>query len=364
MSAAVTTRRVRKSNGLTRRRGKLVVVSAATLICMYLCWRFAQPFLPALVWSVTTAVVTWPAFRWLGRWVRPRQWRALVAVSVVAVVILVPIASLVYFAAVQIADSVQRFEDGEYLARWQTALDEHPRLAQAWTKASQTLDLPAAMTRLIEQVRTTAVAIVSGSAYSLAQTLLMLFILFYLYRDGDRVLATVRDLAPLTDRETERLLGRLEDTIHATVLGTIAVALVQGLMGGFMFWILGLPAPALWGTVMGFLAIIPYLGTFVVWAPAAALLLMAGDWGKAIVLAAWGLVAIGLIDNLLYPILVGNRLKQHTVVTLIAIVGGIAVFGAAGVILGPVVVTLTVFLLEVWRHRTAPEAVAEAAQTQ
>ena len=186
-----------------------------------------------------------------------------------------------YFAATQIAASIKSIESGDYLASWQTALDEHPRLAEAWTTASQTLDLPAAMNRLLEQVRDAAVAIVSGSAYTLAQALLTLFILFYLYRDADRVLSTVRQLSPLTNRETDRLLIRLDDTIHATVRGTIAVAMIQGLLGGLMFWILGLPAPVLWGTVMGFLAIIPYLGTFVVWAPAAALLVANGEWGKA-----------------------------------------------------------------------------------
>lgn len=360
MPAVTSTKRVGQGV-LTRQRGKLVVMSAATLICLYLCSRFIQPFLPALVWSVTVSVVTWPALCWLSHWIRSAPGRAAVAVSSVAAVLFVPLAVLAYFAALQIAESIESINTGEYQARFEETLVAHHRLADAWQQANDALNLPATLASLLERVRNAALAMLSGSAYTLVQILLTLFILFYLYRDGDKVLQSVRQLAPLTDRETDRLLDRLGDTIHATVFGTIAVAIIQGLMGGVMFWWIGLPAPALWGTVMGLLAIVPYLGTFVVWAPAALLLFAGGEWGKALAVVAWGAIAIGLIDNLLYPVLVGNRLKQHTVVAFIAIVGGIAVFGASGIILGPAVVTLTVFLLEVWRHRTAQGTMADAA---
>jgi predicted PurR-regulated permease PerM len=319
----------------------------------------AAPFLPAIVWSVAGAVVTHPLVHWVGRWIRSPRWRASVAIGVVAVVILAPAIGLSYFAANEIAGSIQHLQDDNHLARWQQELEQHPRLAVAWQRVSRALDLRGALTRLVEQVRNAALTIVSGSAYSLLQAVLTLFILFYLYRDEAKVLHTVRQLAPLTDRETDRLLARLGDTIHATILGTLVIALVKGLLGGLIFWILGIPAAVLWGSVMGVLSIIPYLGSFVVWAPAALFLLLSGSWIKALVLTVWGMIVLGLIDNLLYPILVGNRLHQHTVVAFLAIVGGIAVFGAAGIVLGPVVVSLTVFLLEVWRRRTSPAAVTE-----
>jgi predicted PurR-regulated permease PerM len=120
-----------------------------------------------------------------------------------------------------------------------------------------------------------------------------------------------------------------------------------------MFWWLGLPAPLLWGLIMGALAIVPVLGAFVIWIPAALFLALEGQWGRAVILAVWGTIVVGGIDNLLYPILVGNRLKLHTIPTFIAIVGGLIVFGASGVILGPVTLTATVLLLERWRARSA-----------
>ena len=152
----------------------------------------------------------------------------------------------------------------------------------------------------------------------------------------------------------DRLFGRVGDTIYATIYGTLAVAAVQGLLGGLMFWWLGLPAPLLWGVVMALLAVVPVLGAFVVWIPAALFLAMEGSWGKALILAVWGVV-VGGIDNLLRPVLVGKRLKLHTILAFISI-GGLIVFGASGLILGPVALTITIVLLETWRNRAAAEA--------
>jgi predicted PurR-regulated permease PerM len=346
---------------LTRSRGKLIVVSAATIVALYFCFRLAEPFVPALVLAVTAAVVTQGLMRWLARWVDSPRWRAALAVGVVTLVLFVPAAGLLYFAAVEIGVSLQDWRPAEQLSLLEQRLQQFPGLAAAWGRISQNLDLATTIGQIAEQIRHWAMGIVTGSVYVLVQVVIALFVLYFLYRDQDRALATVRRLSPLTDRETDRLLARLSDTIHATVFGTLVVALIQGALGGLLFWLIGLPAPVLWGTMMAALALIPYLGAFVVWAPAAVLFATQGEWGKSLLLVAWGTIVIGLIDNLLYPILVGNRLRQHTVLTFLAIVGGLSVFGASGIVLGPVVVSLTFFLLEVWRSRTAGGQAAEAA---
>ncbi len=185
--------------------------------------------------------------------------------------------------------------------------------------------------------------------------------LFYLFRDRREALGTLRSLVPLSKVETDRVLARMSDTIHATVFGTLVVAAVQGALGGLMFWWLGLPAPILWGAVMALLAVVPVLGAFVIWVPAAIFLAASGQWGKAAILAAWGGVVIAMVDNLLYPILVGNRLRLHTVPVFFSIVGGLAIFGASGLIIGPVILALTDAILEIWRRRTADGRPAEAA---
>jgi predicted PurR-regulated permease PerM len=112
-----------------------------------------------------------------------------------------------------------------------------------------------------------------------------------------------------------------------------------------------LPNPLLWGLVMGLMAVIPVLGTFVIWVPVAVFLALEGSWAKAVILAAWGTIVVSAIDNLLHPVLVGDRLRLHTIPAFISIVGGVILFGASGLILGPLVVTVTVFVLEIWRVR-------------
>jgi len=159
-------------------------------------------------------------------------------------------------------------------------------------------------------------------------------------------------------------MQRVSDTVYATIYGTLVVAAIQGALGGLMFWWLGLPGPILWGAAMALLAVIPVLGAFVIWVPAAIFLAATGAVGKALILTAWGSIVVGLIDNLLYPVLVGNRLRLHTVPVFFSIVGGLMFFGAAGLVLGPVVLALTMAVIDIWRRRTAHGKAAEEEVAQ
>jgi predicted PurR-regulated permease PerM len=345
----------------TRNNGKLFVMAAATILALYLCFLLASPFMPALVWAVAVAVVTHPVWRWLERHVKSQGPRAALAVGGVALAILAPVVFLIYFSAAQIADTIEQWQSPEYRARWDQILANNPRLGEAWNRLNKDFDLPAAVQQAARQIQSIVTMILSGLVYTAVQAMLMLFVLFYLYRDQELALAAIHQYSPLTRPETDHLLTRLNDTIHGTLYGSVVVALVQGALGGFMFWVLGVPGAVLWGVTMGILATVPYLGTFVIWAPTAALLALGGEWIKAAILVSWGVLAIGLVDNLLYPMLVGNRLRQHTVISFIAVIGGLALFGASGIVLGPIVVTLTFALLEIWRRRTQRLAEVERA---
>ncbi|QDT71040.1 AI-2E family transporter [Lacipirellula limnantheis] len=339
----------------TRSRGKLLALAAATVVVLYLCYLMVTPFIPPIVWAVTAAVVTHRFSRWVGSRVKTPDRKASICVGVVAVVVLLPAVLVIVVGAQQVAIAVQEWDSiTATVAEW---VKNHPRLNEVW----KDVDLAAEAPGLVERLRPGAVAIASTPLYLLMQTLLTLFVLYFLYRDEDQAIESIRSVLPLSERETDRLFQRVDDTINATIFGTVTVAMVQGIMGGIMFGFLGIQGATLWALIMGLLAIIPYLGTFVVWGPTAAILALQGEWGKAAILVAWGAIAIGLIDNLLYPYLVGQRLRQHTVVSFVAILGGVATFGATGIVLGPVVVTLMFFLLDLWRRRTEHGASAERA---
>lgn len=339
----------------TRSRGKLLALAAATVVVLYLCYLMVTPFIPPIVWAVTAAVVTHRFSRWVGGHVKTPDTKAGICVAVVAVVVLLPAVLVITVGTQQVAKAIAEWPTTQ--EKINAKIAEYPRLDDLW----QDFDISEEAPQLIDRLRPGAVAAVSTPLYLLMQTLLTLFVLYFLYRDEELAINSIRSVLPLSERETDRLFRRVDDTINATIFGTVTVAMVQGIMGGMMFGFLGIQGATLWALIMGLLAIIPYLGTFVVWGPTAAILALQGEWGKAAILVAWGAIAIGLIDNLLYPYLVGQRLRQHTVVSFVAILGGVATFGATGIVLGPVVVTLMFFLLDLWRRRTEHGASAERA---
>jgi predicted PurR-regulated permease PerM len=336
--------------------GRTLVMLAATALGIYLCYRLALPFLPALVWALTLAVVFAPFNRWLeSRLVRPNL-AAGVSVLVIGLIVVVPATFVGQRLVLQAARGAQSIQERVESRDWRRAIEARPRIAFIVDTIEQQIDLSGTVQTLATWMTNTATAIVKGSVLQGLGVLLTFYLLFFFIRDRRAAILALRSLSPLSELEMDRLLDRTADTIVATVYGTLAVSAVQGLLGGLMFWWLGLPAPMLWGAVMAILAVLPVLGAFVVWAPAALFLTLDGCFGKALILTLWGLIVVGGIDNLLRPLLSGNRLKLHTVLAFMSVVGGLVLFGSAGLILGPVVLTVTMVLLEIWSARTAATA--------
>ena len=345
----------------TRDQVLVVVLAVATAILFWLCWQIARPFVSPLAWALALAIIAHPLHGWIAGRIQKPNLAAGLAVFAVAIVIVLPVVFVAHSIVREATGAVQGMQAGLESGQWRQQLAAHPRFGPMLGALEQQANLGGQIHAMAGEVGRRVGQFVAGSAMAIVQLLLTLFVLFYLFRDRDDALSSARALVPLSEAEVDRVFKRVSDTIHATVFGTIVVAAVQGMLGGLMFWFLGLPAAILWGAVMGLLAIVPVLGAFVIWVPAAIFLAMSGQWGKAIILTIWGGVVIGLVDNLLYPILVGNRLRLHTVPVFFAIVGGLAVFDAAGLILGPVVLALTDAILQIWRRRTDAGRPAEAA---
>jgi predicted PurR-regulated permease PerM len=348
----------------TRDHVLAIVLVAVTALLLVLCWQIVQPFLGAIAWALALAVVAHPLHGWLARRIEKPGLTAGLAVFVIAVAIVTPAIFVGNSIVRETTTGANAIQEGLKDGKWKEQLNRSPRIASAVAALQQHGNLESQIQGAAAQIGKRASQVLAGSAWAFIELLLTLFILFYLFRDRQEALTTLRSLVPLSVRETNEVFGRVTDTIRASVLGTLVVAAVQGALGGLMFWWLGLPAPVLWGAVMALLAIVPVLGAFVVWVPAAIFLAASGHVGKAAILTVWGGVVVALIDNLLYPILVGKKLRLHTVPVFFAIVGGLAVFGAAGLIIGPVILALTDAILEIWRRRTADGKPAEAATAQ
>ena len=325
----------------------------AILIGLYICYLLALPFLAALTWALALAVLAAPLHRAIERKVRRPSLSAAVSIVLLAVVVVIPLALVGQQLVRELITGAASLPEWLASGDLQRVLETHPLLAPAANAIERSFDLGSILGGVTSFVTGLGASIVRGSLSHFLTMLLAFYLLFYFLRDRREILRQIELLSPLTEVETKLVLGRASDTIHAVMFGTVVAATVQGALGGAMFWFLGLPNPLFWGVVMGLLAIVPLLGTFAVWIPAAAYLALTGEWGKAVILTAWGSVVIGGIDNLLHPVLAGGRLRLHTVPTFIAIVGGLVMFGASGLILGPLAVTITIALLEVWRRRPA-----------
>jgi len=354
---------VNREGWWTRDHALIIVLVGATALLLALCWQLVHPFLTPIAWALALAVVAHPLHGWIARRIKHPGIAAGVAVFLIALV-LVALATFVGHNVLKEAVAgAQTIQAGLDSGQWRAQLAAHPWLGGALTALEQQANLAGQLHGMAGEIGKRLTQVVTGSAWVIVQLLLTLFVLFYLLRDHRTALGTLRSLVPLSERETDEVFTRVADTIHATIFGTLVVAAVQGTLGGLMFWWLGLPAPILWGAVMALLAVVPVLGAFVVWVPAAIFLAASGQWGKAAILTVWGGIVVALIDNLLYPILVGKRLRLHTVPVFFSIVGGLAIFGAAGIILGPVILALTNAILEIWRRRTAHGRPAEAGAT-
>lgn len=327
------------------------VVAAAAIAGVAVCVLMVWPFLGAITWALALAILFVPVHARIETRLRHPNVAAMVSVAVLAIVVAVPAVFVVERLVNEAASGAVALQERVAAGELRTLLDSYPRLAPIGAWIERQLDLPALTSSVATWLSNVGATFVRGSVLQVVEIVLTFYLLFYFLRDRQAAKVMIHSWLPLTPHEAERLFRRVFDTVHATVYGTLAVAAVQGILGGLMFWMLGLPSPLLWGLVMGLLSVVPVLGAFVVWIPAAILLALDGSWGRALILAIWGAIAVGGIDNVLRPILVGNTLRLHTVPAFISMIGGLVLFGAPGFILGPLAVTVTMLFLEIWVKR-------------
>ena len=334
----------------SRRRTRVLVLLAITIAGLAVCYLLLAPFLSALAWALALAILFTPIHRRIEAKMNNRSFAAFISVLLAGLIIMLPAtllgSRLVIEAARGAVTLKEKIESGE----WRRAMEGHETLALVAQWIDQ-FDFQSAIGNAASGLAATTASFVQGWVVQLVTVLLAFYLLFYFLRDRKAALDWLREISPLSEHEMTRLFDRAVDTVQATLYGTVAVAVLQGALGGLMFWWLGLPNPLLWGLVMGLMSAIPVLGTFVIWVPVAVFLALEGNWAKALILAVWGTVIVGAVDNLLHPVLVGDRLRLHTIPAFIAIVGGVILFGPSELILGPLVVTVTVFVLEIWRVR-------------
>jgi predicted PurR-regulated permease PerM len=352
----------------TRERVLTSVLALLTLITLYVCYRIIEPFVPAIAFALALAVATQAPFQWLRSRIRNAPVAAAIAVVLVALLIIGPAAFLTTYIVQTAAENISELQGGRGIDL-QHRLEELPLIGGLVREVTGRFRIEEQIGTIGQAVASRATGVLSTSFGFLTQLGVTLFVLFFLYRDCGQAVNALRQLLPLSNREADQLFQRVASTISATVNGSLTVALIQAVLAGTVYLLLGVPGAVLWGAATFLMALVPVLGTFLVWAPIALWLGLTGHIGKALFLAVWGGAVVGSIDNILYPYLVGGKLRLHTVPTFFSVIGGIALFGPAGIILGPMVVAITIALVDVWFHRTehgqaAEEAISDKAEAE
>lgn len=326
----------------------MVVVSAAFV------W-ILLPYYGAVFWGTVLAIVFAPAYRrLLGSMRQKRTLAALAMVTLILMMVILPMTVIVAMLVQEGIGVYERIQSGELnfarifqqifgvLPDWATDLLDRSGLTNLSLMQER---LSSGLMKASQFLATQALNIGQNTFTFIVNLFIMLYLLFFFLRDGDYLARRIRDAIPLRAEQQRDLFGKFTTVIRATVKGNIVVALVQGALGGLIFWFLGIHAPVLWAVVMAFLSLLPAVGAGLVWFPVAIYLLATGAIWEGVLLILYGVLVIGLVDNILRPILVGKDTKMPDYVVLVTTLGGMAIFGLNGFVIGPVIAAM---FMAVW----------------
>lgn len=346
--------------------GLLCVTSLAFL------WML-RPFFDDILWSVVVALLFTPLYRRLLRWGVGCNTAALTTILLSLALIILPAAYLLYAFASELTQFYLYLSGNQ-----QELLDRLDRLWQALPGVVSWLEQFGYNEEKIKGMISGAAVKVSGvlarqtvniggvTVNWFIDLAIVLYVGFFLVRDGERIRTLLIRALPFGDHREEMLFARFAQMMRATVRGTLLVAIAQGALGGIIFAVLDIRGPVLWGVIMTLLSLIPVVGAAVVWLPAAVYLLVSGDYVSGAILIVYGVCVIGLADNILRPILVGRDTKLPDFMVLLSTLGGFALFGLDGFITGPVLAMLFVTIWQIFMDEFTgrPALVTDISQTE
>jgi len=369
-------------NGTPRFPGYRPFLLVVLFFSFYLTYLILHPFLDTLIMSIVISSLFYPLQTWLVKKYRGRQ--TLAALTIVFIITFVIAIPIFFFASTLIAQGVQTINQ---INDWIRAgniqkLAQDPRIMELmdWVQTRLSfLDLKKidvssnimALSKNFGQFVLSRAATILGNVASLVtHFFILVFISFYLVRDGAAMLDAARGFSPLRKDQEDRLLGGIRVVARSVLMGAFMTALCQGLIGGIGVALIGLPG-LFWGTVMGFASFIPIVGTALVWVPMAAYLVLLGTWKSALFLAIWCIILVGGIDNFVRPYLMRGQSNLSPFYIFLSIIGAVQYFGLTGILYGPLIVSFAMIMLYLYgaeyredlaESKSGTHAVEEKAQ--
>ena len=351
---------------MERNNSAILLLAGSAVVALYLCYLLLRPFASPLLFAMVIAIVFYPLHRRMQQMIRGRNLSAAISVAATFVLSVVPLTFLLIAISRELSELygslmsksgsesllTYLLQRGDRLTTWASrrysipAVDLHDVLARRLETASG------------ELVRLGA-SLVSNAFSFIANTVIALVILFFLYRDGEKVISKVTAALPLPQERLTELRERVTSTVVANFYGGVAVGALQGTLTGLSFWVLGLDSPVLWGVVTGFFSLVPMIGSGLVWVPASIVLALTGHLGKGLILAALGIAVIGTVDNIVRPLIIRKSVQLHTLLVFFALLGGVKMFGVLGLFVGPVILSVTAALVRMLQEEMAGKKQAE-----
>lgn len=330
---------------------RFVLVLLVVLVSIALAWILA-PFLGAILWAGIIGLLFSPVQRWLVPHVAGRRSAAaLLTLTLAVLIVIVPftLASATLAREAMTLYARAQSETWDATAYLRGVYEALPAPVSALLDRLALGDFAAVQRRLAalvaqgsELIASHVVGIGQNTFRFVVDLSVTTYLAFFLIRDGERVLDAVRQAIPLAPEHKAELLGKFATVLRATVKGSLVVAVIQGALGGLAFWVLGIEMALLCGMLMAFLSLVPAVGAALVWLPVALFLLLTGSTWQGLALLAYGMLVIGLADNLLRPLLVGRDTRLPDYIVMLTTLGGLAVFGVNGFVLGPAIAAMFV----------------------
>ncbi|BDU36159.1 AI-2E family transporter [Vibrio nigripulchritudo] len=337
------------------------VLIMALLVAGYACYLLVQPYINSIILAFIISLLMFPVHEWLeNKMPNYKNTASVLSCILLTVIIVLPL--LAVFAA--IVQQGSGFSQNAYKWITQGGIQEatsHPLVVKGLSFVNEYLPFdnidPQHIAQKVaefvsqfgSQLVTFSAKVLGDATNFLMDFLLMLFVLFFLLRDHDKIITAVRHILPLSRSQEDRLLEEIEKVSKSAVLGSFLTAIAQGLAGGIGMWLAGFPG-LFWGTMMGFASFIPIVGTALIWIPAVIYLFFTGDTGWAIFLTIWSVVIVGSIDNVLRPLLMQGSAGMNTLMIFFSLLGGIHLFGLIGLIYGPLIFAITMVLFKIYEE--------------
>ncbi|MCX7914284.1 MAG: AI-2E family transporter [Thermodesulfovibrionales bacterium] len=323
----------------------------------YLSYQIFRPFLSPIAWAVVLAIVFYPFFNLIKKYVRWQSLASLITIIVIIFIMIGPFSYVSFLIAMEIKDLPRYLQEGGLEDIKRTV--ETPLVRGIIEKIISTFNIPEGEIEksIVESLNHFGKRLLDSISKGISNILaiglnfvFMIIALFFIFKDGGAFLTKIKDYLPFTEDQKNRLVSQTKDVVVSTIYGGVAVAIVQGTIGGITFFLLGISSPALWGLAISIASFIPLIGAFGVWGPMTIYLFIKGEILQGIILALVGTFFISLIDNILKPLIIGGRTKMPVLLIFFSVLGGIQLFGLIGLILGPLVIAIFISVIDIFRH--------------